>query len=147
MAKKSTLYNIYNDLVKAVKPVVGNKNVFLMDRPKITDTDAPMEKFIVVSLPVSISDYVIGRKKSYLLTSGVFYLFTQARSNETLDVNPMGDLTDSVINLFPIDGEYIVASKPVVRLEGSDGMGFQVTTITFDVQGKWKAFENNSINT
>lgn len=133
---KSTLYNIYNDLVKAVKPIVGSKYVFLKDRPKTKEGEVPMEKFVVVDLPVSIDDYVIGGKKTYLTTSGVFYLFTQARSNDTLDVNVMGDLVDNVVNLFPIKGDYVVASNPVVRMTGSDGMGFQVSTISFDLHSR-----------
>lgn len=133
---KSTLYNIYNDLVKAVKPIVGNKNVFLKDRPKTNGDEVPMSKFVVVDLPVSIDDYVIGSKKTYLTTSGVYYLFTQSRKNDTLDVNATGELVDSIVDLFPISGDYVVASNPVVRMGGSDGMGFQVTTVTFDIHTK-----------
>ena len=133
---KSTLYNIYNDLVKAVKPIVGNKNVFLKDRPKTNGDEVPMSKFVVVDLPVSIGDYVIGSKKTYLTTSGVYYLFTQSRKNDTLDINATGELVDSVFDLFPISGDYVVASNPVVRMGGSDGMGFQVTTVTFDIHTK-----------
>lgn len=133
---KSTLYNIYNDLVKAVKPIVGNKNVFLKDRPKTNGDEMPMSKFVVVDLPVSIDDYVIGSKKTYLTTSGVYYLFTQSRKNDTLDINATGELVDSIVDLFPISGDYVVASNPVVRMGGSDGMGFQVTTVTFDIHTK-----------
>lgn len=133
---KSTLYNIYNDLVKAVKPIVGNKNVFLKDRPKTNGDEVPMSKFVVVDLPVSIDDYVIGSKKTYLTTSGVYYLFTQSRKNDTLDINATGELVDSIVDIFPISGDYVVASNPVVRMGGSDGMGFQVTTVTFDIHTK-----------
>ena len=133
---KSTLYNIYNDLVKAVKPIVGNKNVFLKDRPKTNGDEVLMSKFVVVDLPVSIDDYVIGSKKTYLTTSGVYYLFTQSRKNDTLDINATGELVDSIVDLFPISGDYVVASNPVVRMGGSDGMGFQVTTVTFDIHTK-----------
>lgn len=133
---KSTIYNFYNDLVKAVSPIVGNKYTFLKDRPKIVPSEKPMEKFIVVDLPVSIDDYVIGKSKVHLTTSGVFYLFTQSRANDTLDVNMMGDFIDSVVDLFPISGDTIVASNPVVQMTGSDGKGFQVTTVSFDVHSK-----------
>ena len=133
---KSTLYNIYNDLVKAVKPIVGNKYIFLKDRPKTKDGDTPMEKFIVVDLPVSIEDYVIGNKKRHLVTSGVFYLFTQAKKNDTLDVGATGDFVDSIVDLFPISGDYIVANNPIVRMTGSDGMGFQVTSISYNIYTK-----------
>lgn len=129
---KTMLYNIYNDLVEAVKPIVGGKCVFLKDRPKFKPGTSPMEKFVVVDLPASIGDYVVG-SDNYFTTSGVFYLFTQSRSNETLDVNVMSDLVDVIFSLFPISGLYVVASNPEVRLTGSDGNGFQVSTVTFDL--------------
>lgn len=141
MAKKSVLFNLYNDLTEAMKTVVAAKYIFLKDRPKISNDDTPMAKFAVIDLPVSIDDFVIGNKKTYLTTAGVFYLFVQARKNGTLDSNATGDFTDNVVGLFPIKGQYCSAANPVVRMTGSDGQGFQVVTITFDLQCKWKAFE------
>ena len=141
MAKKSVLYNIYADLLGPLKTVIDAKYVFLKDRPTTKDGDTPMAKFAVIDLPVSIEDYVIGNKKTYLTTAGVFYLFVQARNNGTLDVNATGDFTDSVVGLFPIKGQYCSAANPMVRMTGSDGQGFQVVTITFDLQCKWRVFE------
>lgn len=138
---KSVLYNIFNDLTKAVKNVVEARYIFLQDRPDTSKEDTPMQKFVVVSLPLGIEDYVIGNKKTLLNTDGVFYLFTQARSNNTLNINTMGDFVDQIVNLFPIVGEYCTAANPVVRLSGSDNLGYQVSTITFDIQTKWKAFD------
>lgn len=141
MAKKSVLSSIYTDLVNAIKNVVDKKYIFLKDRPNIQDGEEPMAKFSVIDLPISIDDFVIGNKKTYLTTAGVFYLFTQARKNGTLDINATGSFVDDVIGLFPIDGSTCVASNPVVRMTGSDGQGFQVVTITFDLQTKWRAFD------
>lgn len=137
---KSTLYNIYADLVNAVKPIVGVKYVFLKDRPNIKEDEVPMSKFVVIDLPTTITDAVIGNNKTLLNTSGVFYAFVQARSNATLDVNAMGELVDSIVNLFPIDAKHVVATNPRVMMRGSDGQGFQVTTITFDLRCKWRTF-------
>lgn len=141
MAKKSVIASIYTDLVTAMKTVVESKYIFLKDRPKINDGDVPMAKFAVIDLPISIDDYVIGNKKTMLTTSGVFYLFVQARNNGTLDVNASGDFTDKVVSLFPIVGQCCSASDPVVRMTGNDGQGFQVITISFNLQTKWKVFE------
>lgn len=138
---KSTLYNIFSDLVTALGTVMESKYIFLNERPKMSDGGTPMEKFVVVSLPVSIDDYVIGNRKTYLTTSGVFYLFARSRSNDTLNVNMTGELVDDVTGLFPISGTCAVASNPVVRMTGSDGMGFQVTTVTFDLRSRWRAFD------
>lgn len=117
--------------------VVSSKYIFLKDRPNIKDGNSPMTRFIVIDLPVSISDYVIGNRKTYLTTKGVFYLFTQARKNQTLDVNATGEFLDEVLAQFPISGKFVVASNPVERLTGSDEYGFQVTTVTFDLRSKW----------
>lgn len=144
MAKKSTLYHIYSDLVNAMKSVVETKYIFLKDRPNIKEDDVPMQKFVVIDLPTSIRDYVIGGRKTLLETSGVFYVFVQARSNKTLDVNATGEFIDSIVNLFPISGDNCVATNPSVRMTGSDGFGFQVTTITFDLRGRWGVFERLS---
>ena len=141
MAKKSVLYNLYADLLGALKTIIESKYVFLKDRPTTKDGEAPMARFAVIDLPLSIEDFVIGNKKTLLNTAGVFYLFVQARNNGTLDVNATGDFTDEVVGLFPIKGKYCTAANPTVRMTGKDGQGFQVVTVTFDLQTKWKAFE------
>lgn len=140
-AKKSVIYRIYADLVGAFKDVIETKYIFLANRPKVSDSDEPMQKFVVIDLPVSITDICKGKKKRLLSTDGVFYLFTQARSNSTLDVNIMGDFIESVEALFPYIGECCSISDPIVRMTGSDEYGYQVTTITFDLQTKWKVFD------
>lgn len=141
MAKKSVLYMIFSDLVNTLKGVIDKKLIFLQDRPNVGEKDTPMSKFAVIDLPIEISDYVIGNKKTYLTTSGVFYLFTAATKQNTLDANATGDFLDSVLSLFPINASCCTATNPVIRLRGSDGMGYQVTTITFDLLCKWRAFE------
>lgn len=140
MAKRSALYRIYEDLVTALKGVIETKYIFT-DRPGISD-DSPMKKFAVIDLPVSISDYVIGHRKTMLTTSGVLYLFTAETKVGTLDVNLAGDFVDSVVDLFPISGKTIVAVNPTVLMRGSDKQGFQVTTISFDLRSKWGVLVN-----
>lgn len=142
MARKSVIYCIFSDLVNAMKPVVGNKYIFLKDRPSFKEGDVPMSRFAVIDLPTSITDAVIGNRKVMLNTSGVIYLFVQARSNNTLDVNAMGDFIDSTIDTFPVKGTYCVATNPQLRMTGNDGQGFQVATITFDLRSRWGVFEN-----
>ena len=141
MAKKSVLFSIHEDLVNALKGVIETKYIFLKDRPSSIDSDTPMKKFVVIDLPVSINDYVIGKKKTYLTTAGVIYLFTATTKKNTLDINATGNLVDSIVELFPINGQFCSAADPVVRMTGNDGQGFQVTTITFDLQTKWRVFD------
>ena len=141
---KSVLYNIYADLVKAMETIVPTKNVFLQDRPNVKDGSLPMSQFVVVTLPATIRDYVIGNRRTYLTTTGIAYVFTQSRKNATLDLEPMGGIVDSIVDLFPISGEYCVASNPSVLMSGSDGNGYQVSTIAFDLRCRWRAFENKT---
>lgn len=141
---KSVLYNIYSDLVTAVNPVVGAKYVFLKDRPNVKDDETPMAKFVVIDIPTTIRDYVIGESKTMLQASGILHVFVSARSNNTLNLNAMGDLVDSLVELFPIKGNYAVATNPRVLMRGADGEGFQVTTITFDLRCRWGAFNSKS---
>ena len=146
MAAKSTLYNIFADLVDAVKNIVEPRFIFLQERPNVKNGDVPMSRFVVIELPIDMRDQVIGHRKTFIETSGVFYAFTQARSNNTLDVNTMGGFVDEITALFPIVGKYCVAVNPAVRLRGSDGDGFQVTTITFDLRSRWGVFERKNNN-
>lgn len=141
---KSTLYNIFSDLVNAVKTIVDPKYVFLKDRPNIGNGDTPMPYFVVIDIPSTIRDTVIGKDKTMLSASGILYIFVQSRSNNTLNVNSTGDLVDSFYDVFPISGEYAVATNPRVVMRGSDGQGYQVTTISFDLRCRWRAFDNNS---
>ena len=141
---KSTLYDIYADLVKAVKDTVGEKNVFLKERPNAKSEELPMSRFLVLDLPTAISDFVIGGQKTMLRTSGIIYAFVQSRSDNTLNVNATGDLIDSICALFPISGKSVVATNPQVIMRGADGQGFQVTSISFDLRCRWGAFNSKT---
>lgn len=140
---KSVLYKMYADLVLALEPIVGKGLVFLRNRPSTKADDLPMHHFAVIALPVSISDTVIGGNRTLLNTSGVVYVYTQSRSDNTLDVNAAGDLIDAVCDAFPIKGKSVVATNPIPQTQGPDKWGFQVTAITFDLRGRWRAFEDN----
>ena len=139
MAGKSVLYRIYEDLVGAVKEVIDTKYIF-PDRPDSKQEEKPMTKFVVIDFPSDMEDYVIGSKRSLINTVGVIYLFTASARGDMLDIKASGNFTDSVIALFPINGKCCTAANPVVRGRGSDGNGFHLTTITFDLQTKWRAF-------
>jgi hypothetical protein len=145
MAKKSTLRCVFDDLVTDLTATLSKNRIFLQNRPNVKSEGAPMEKFCVISLPVSINDYVVGNERTLLETAGVFYLFTQARSNNTLNLDA-SDFIDDVMKRFPIKGTYCVASNPSLRLNGADEYGYQVAIITFDLRCRWKAFNEENKN-
>lgn len=140
----STLYSIYADLVNAIKNVVGVSNVYLKDRPKQTNGTTPKSRFVVIDLPARLRDQVVGYRQTYVTSSGILYLFSQAKSNGTLELNATGELVDDILALFPINGENVSAVKPVVQMTGYDDNGFQVTTVTFDLRSKWGALSNQT---
>lgn len=140
----STLYKIYSDIVTAVSSVINSKYIFLRERPKFESGTIPMSQFVVISLPLDMEDYIIGNRKIYLTTGGILYLFNQSKSNGTLNLNATGTFIDSIVDLFPINGTYVSAVKPVVQQTGSDENGFQVTTVTFDLRSKWGALSNQT---
>lgn len=137
---KSPIALIYTDLATALGKVIEMRYVFF-GRPDVTkNKNCAMTKFAVVELPTMIEDYVIGRKKWLLETSGVFYLFTKSKETGTMNLNLTSDYIEEVINLFPLKGSVCEAVNPVVLLKGSDEYGYQVTSISFDLRTKVNAF-------
>ena len=137
MAKKSTISLMYDDLVNAVDGIVERKLIFMGGRPDIKEADLEkMKKYIVIELPVGISDIAVGKSKFMLTTTGVFFLVSQAKKNRTFNVNTLSDFVEEVTDKFPISGAYITAVNPVVRMTGTDEFGYQIATVTFDVHTK-----------
>lgn len=137
MAEKSTVAEMYNDLVNALDGIVERKYIFLGGRPDIKEADLEsMKKYIVIELPVSIEDMAAGNHKFHLITTGVFYLISEAKKNRTFNVNSLSDFTEEVTDKFPIKGEYIAATNPTVIMRGLDEFGYQIVTVSFDVHNK-----------
>lgn len=135
---------IHTDLVNAVSSVISSSLVFPGGRPSVAESDKPMSKFLVIELPAAIKDYAFGNKKFMLTTTGVFYLYSKAKSNGTLNLNAMSDFVSSIEDLFPINGDYCSATSPRILMNGADRHGYQVVTISFDLQTKAYIFEQNS---
>lgn len=136
MAPKTTIAKMYDDLMNALDGIVERKYIFAQ-RPDIKEADLEtMTKYIVVELPVRISDMVVGKNKFHLTTTGVFYLISKAKKNRSFNVNSLSDFAEEVSDLFPISGEYIAATNPIVLTSGVDEFGYQIVTITFDIHNK-----------
>lgn len=137
MAEKTTIAKMYDDLVNALDGIAERKYIFPGGRPDIKEADLEtMKKYIVVELPVSISDMAVGSNKFHLTTKGVFYLLSKSKKNKTFNVNTLSDFTEEVTDRFPIRGEYIAATNPTVLMNGMDEYGYQLVTIAFDVHTK-----------
>ena len=137
MAEKSTIAKMFDDLVDTLEGVVERKYIFLGGRPDIKEADLEsMSKYVVVELPVQVSDMAMGNYKFHLTTTGVFYLLSKAKKNKTFNINTLSDFTESVTDLFPIKGSYITATNPTVLANGLDEYGYQLVTVTFDIHNK-----------
>lgn len=137
MAEKSTIAKMYNDLVNALDGIVEKNYIFVGGRPDIKEHDLEtMKKYVVIELPATIEDMVFGKNKFHLTTKGVFFLISAAKKNRTFNVNALSDFTEEVTDLFPIKGEYIIATNPVVLMSGLDEFGYQIVTVTFDLYNK-----------
>lgn len=132
--RKPLLYLVYQDLVGAVNGI--GKKTFL-DRPKTGTED--LANFIVIDIPTEIKGMVKGNFGVMADSYGTFSVFCKAKSDATLNIGTQSDLTQKVLDLFPINGKHITASKPTVLMQGEDGYGYQVTQISFKIRTKFNA--------
>lgn len=136
MAGKPLIYLVYSDLVEAVKGI--GKKTFL-DRPK--DTKEELANFIVIDIPTEIRGLVKGNADVTSECYGTYSVFCKAKTDRTLNIGAQSDLTQKVLDVFPINGKHVTATKPTVLMQGEDGYGYQVTQITFKLRTKLNARE------
>lgn len=134
MTRKPLIYLIYSDLVEAVKGIA--KKTFL-DRPK--DTDEELTNFIVIDLPTEIRGSLKGNADVMSECYGTFSIFCKAKTDRTLNIGAQSDLTQKVLDVFPINGKHVTGTKPTPLMQGEDGYGYQVTQITFKLRTKLNA--------
>ena len=132
--KKSLIYLIYSDLVGAVNGI-GKKTY--LDRPKSGTEE--LANFIVVDIPTEIRGMVKGSVDFKADCYGTFSVFCKAKTDATINIGSQSELTQKVLDLFPLNGKYITASRPRVLMQGEDGYGYQVTQITFSLHTKTNA--------
>jgi len=134
MGKKSLIYLVYSDLVDAVNGI--GKKTFL-DRPKRTEVE--LANFVVVDLPTELRGRVKGRFDFTADCYGTISVFCKAKTDGTPNIAMQSELTQQVLDVFPINGKHITASHPGVLMQGEDGHGYQVTQITFKLRTKLNA--------
>lgn len=137
MAKKALLYLIYDDLTNAVNGIA--KKTFL-GRPEPIGTD--VASLIVIDIPTEIRSRIAGSYEMSVDCYATFSVYCKAKTDRTLNVSSQSDLTQKVLDVFPINGKCIVCSKPTVLLQGFDKTGYQVTQISFKLRTKFNARNN-----
>lgn len=136
MANKPLIYLIYNDLVAAVNGI--GKKTFL-DRPK-TGTEE-LANFLVVDLPTDLRGRVKGDFDFTVSCYGTISVYCKAKTDSTPNIGIQSELTQKVLDVFPINSKHITASNPSVLMQGEDGYGYHVTEITFKLRTKLNARE------
>ena len=139
---KEPLKLIYADLVNAVATVAERKNIYIGGRPNVINEESVVSSYVVIDLPASVEDIAFGNRRFVLDTAGVIYLFVKGKKDRTLNINATSSLVEKVTGLFPIVGDVCGAANPKVLMRGSDEYGYQVVSITFDLQTKPNAFSD-----
>ena len=137
MAKKALIYLIYNDLVSAVKGIASKTSI---GRPEPIGSD--VASLIVIDIPTEIRSRIKGSYDMSVDCYATFDIFCKSKSDRTLNIGSQSNLTQKVLDVFPINGKAVIASNPTVLLKGFDETGYQVTSISFKLRTKLNAREN-----
>ena len=137
MAKKALIYLIYNDLVSAVKGIASKTS---LGRPEPIGSD--VASLIVIDIPTEIRSRIKGSYDMSVDCYATFDIFCKSKSDRTLNIGSQSNLTQKVLDVFPINGKAVIASNPTVLLKGFDETGYQVTSISFKLRTKLNAREN-----
>lgn len=137
MAKKALIHLIYNDLVSAVKGIASKTS---LGRPEPIGSN--VASLIVIDIPTEIRSRIKGSYDMSVDCYATFDIFCKSKSDRTLNIGSQSDLTQKVLDVFPINGKAVIASNPTVLLKGFDETGYQVTSISFKLRTKLNAREN-----
>lgn len=96
-----------------------SRNVFPEHRPSTTQKQ--MEDMVVVSLPVLWDD-----QNAYQSTTMRFELMARNRANGVSYTKRLQEMTDILMEKFPLKGVRYSVTKPRVVMKGDDGLGFTV---------------------
>lgn len=139
MASNNTAtYQMFNSVVAMLKS--KKITTYLCDRPK--ETPAKMSEFAVVDFPVDLRRPFAGYDDYRYTTTCVIYLFSRAKNDGTPNIDKQTALVRGVCEVFPYTDNVCECVNPVVRLQGADEYGFQVTTITFTLRTKINSITN-----
>lgn len=132
--KKSLIYLIYSDLTDAVRGI--GKKTFL-GRPEPVGSD--VANFIVVDIPTEIRSRIKGSYDMSVDCYATYSIYCKAKTDRTLNIVSQSELTQKVLDVFPINGKSVTATKPSVMMQGVDKTGYQVTEISFRLRTKFNS--------
>lgn len=112
---------VMRDTFKDVIPTI-----YTSGRPKVIGEN--LDEFMVISLPVMLYNKTYGT--GYGMTSSYARIEVYVRDYNGLEQTAkLDNLAQQCLAKFPINGEFLIMSRPRLVLSGADGYGFHVATI------------------
>lgn len=125
-------YN-YNGVLKTLYEKLAEicENVYTSNRPLAVPEQ--MQEFAVVSVPGQMRARVHGGGYGAVSTYCTIELYVKLRKGGQENLVRIDELTKSVLRLFPISNDIMAASRPMLVLRGSDGLGFSAVLISAEL--------------
>lgn len=122
-------HNILKTIGKTISPVV--EKYFYLDRPNSFSNE--VKHFAVVDLPARFRRSLLGYIDNQTRTTGIIYVFSKAKTNNTPNIDDLTSLSEQVEKLFPIKGDGFVCRRPDLQYMGADDFGYQMSRISFEI--------------
>lgn len=129
MGQITMTQEILKTIGKTLSSVV--EKYFYLTRPNSISED--MRSFAVISLPVKFRRKLYGYSTGRLESSGIIYVFSKAKANNTPNIADLTSTVESVERLFPIKGDAFSCIDPEIQYMGSDDYGYQISRISFNI--------------
>lgn len=104
-----------------------SQNVFTGGRP--TATPEQMTDFVVVSIPSRMESSTFGGGYGVTPSYCNIEVYVKLRKGGVENLTKLDSMLKQILDLFPINNEMILASRPTVMLRGNDGLGFSAVLV------------------
>lgn len=129
MAQTTMTQKILQAIGKTISPVV--EKYYYFTRPNATSED--MKHFAVIALPTPFRRNLTGYGRNQTQTTGIVYVFSKAKTNNTPNIGDLTEISEKVEELFPVTGDGFCCTNTDIQYMGADDYGYQMSRISFDI--------------
>lgn len=129
MAIATMTKKILSTIGEAISPVV--ERYYYLTRPNSFNEE--VKHFALIDLPTRFRRELSGYADNQTRTSGVIFVFSKAKKNNTPNIDDLTSLSEKVEKLFPIRGEGFACMTPDLQYMGADEYGYQIARVSFDI--------------
>ena len=129
MADMTMTQNILFTIGETIKPTVGS--YYYLTRPNAFNEE--VKHFAVIDLPTIFRRQLTGDSDEQTSTTGIIYVFSKAKTNNTPNIGDLTALSEGVRKLFPIKGNGFSCMRPDMQYMGVDQYGYQCSRISFRI--------------